>query len=50
MGVVGLCRRTSARVLGACLRVSRRPLERAGVEGETPVGENAFGVSDVVPE
>jgi hypothetical protein len=49
MGVVGRCRGTSAWVLGACWCVSGRPLERVGVEGETPVRENMLGVSDGVP-
>lgn len=50
VGVVGRCRGPSVRGSGACLRVSGRPLERVGVEGETPVHENVLGVSDGVPE
>jgi hypothetical protein len=42
MGVVGHCRGSSAGVPNVVWCVSGRPLERVGVEGETPVRENAL--------
>ena len=42
VGVVGHCRGSSAGVPNVVWCVSGRPLERVGVEGETPVRENAL--------